>query len=84
MTKKRADFELFIQVVEIMKRKEHLTVEGLNQIVSIRASMNNGLTEDLKRAYPNITQCERPKVEGLKSIDPFCLLVSLRGRVVSR
>jgi hypothetical protein len=79
LTKKRADFELFIQVVEIMKRKEHLTVEGLNQIVGIRASMNNGLTENLKRAFPNITECERPKFEELKSLDPFWLAGFVEG-----
>jgi hypothetical protein len=91
LTKKRADFELFIQVVEIMKRKEHLTVEGLNQIVGIRASpppppppprgggVNNGLTENLKRAFPNITECERPKFEELKSLDPFWLAGFVEG-----
>ena len=34
ITQKRADFELFKMVVEIMNRKEHLTIEGLNKIVA--------------------------------------------------
>lgn len=43
--------------------KEHLTTEGLKKIVSIRASMNNGLTEVLKEAFPNIISENRPKIE---------------------
>ena len=37
-------------VNEIMKRKEHLTIEGLHKIIAIRASMNRGLSEKLKLA----------------------------------
>lgn len=40
ISKKRADFEIFKQVLDIMNRKEHLTTEGLNKIVSLRASMS--------------------------------------------
>ena len=29
----------------MMSRKEHLTIEGLRKIVSIRATINNGLTD---------------------------------------
>jgi hypothetical protein len=40
ITQKKADFELFKKVVELMNRKEHLTIEGLQQIVAIKVSMN--------------------------------------------
>jgi hypothetical protein len=75
LTQKRADFELFNQVVEIMKRKEHLNLEGINKIVSIRASMNYGLTKELKLAFPTTIPCERPYVElpTLPNIAPFWL-----------
>lgn len=46
ITKKKADFLLFREVVLMMERKEHLTLEGLKTIVNIRASMNRGLTEN--------------------------------------
>jgi hypothetical protein len=36
-------------VIEIIKCKEHLTIEGLQKIVAIRASMNKGLSEELKK-----------------------------------
>jgi hypothetical protein len=44
ITKKRADYLLFKKVVDLINKKEHLTPEGLNKIVSIRCSMNNGPT----------------------------------------
>jgi hypothetical protein len=40
LSKKRADFILFKRIVDLMNRGEHLTKEGLNKIVSIKASMN--------------------------------------------
>ena len=44
MIKKCSDFQLIIMVHEKMRRKEHLTLEGLRQIVAIRAAMNRGLS----------------------------------------
>lgn len=64
VTKKKADFLLFREVVLIMQRKEHLTLEGLNTIVNIRASMNWGLTEKLKEAFPHAIPAERPLIEN--------------------
>ena len=55
ITKKRSDYELFKLAINLIENKEHLTPEGLEKLVSIRASMNLGLTSDLKFAYPNIT-----------------------------
>lgn len=69
-TKKRADFELFKLVVELMNKKEHLTTEGLSKIVSIKASMNKGLSEELQTAFPNVTQFQRPIFEGAIIKDP--------------
>lgn len=70
ITQKRADFELFKQIIERMSKKEHLTLEGLKHIVSIRASINKGLTPLLTNSFPNTIPCERPKVEVPKNIDP--------------
>jgi len=36
ITQKRADFELFKLIVDIISRKEHLTTEGLRKIVNLR------------------------------------------------
>lgn len=50
----------------IMKRGEHLTVEGIQAIVNIRATLNKGLTPVLKEAFPNCIPVLRPQVENLK------------------
>ena len=52
LTQKRADFELFLQIFNLMKKKEHLTPSGLLKIVSIKASINLGLSMSLKAAFP--------------------------------
>lgn len=46
ITQKLADYLLFKPAFELVKRKEHVTTKGLNQIVALRlkASMNNGLS----------------------------------------
>ena len=37
-----------------LKTKQHLTKEGLENLVLIKNFMNKGLTPDLKLAFPNI------------------------------
>ena len=54
-----------------MKAKSHLTPEGLNEIVSIRASLNLGLTPALKIAFPDITPVSRPLVEDKRISDLY-------------
>ena len=54
ITNKCSDFKLFIMVLEIMRRKEHLTLEGLRQIIAIKAAMNLGLSEKLQLAFPDV------------------------------
>ena len=58
-----------MQVIEIMERGEHLTIEGLHKIVAIKASMNLGLSDKLKVAFPDVVPVERPIVETPKTID---------------
>jgi len=71
ITKKRADFELFKRILELMNRQEHLTQEGLIKIVSIKASMNRGLSEDLQIAFPNVIPVLRPTVSVATIPDPY-------------
>jgi hypothetical protein len=59
ITKKRGDFELFKLAILLLEIKEHLTTEGLNKLVSIRASMNLGFTEILQKAFPNVAPYNR-------------------------
>lgn len=66
LTNKQADFELFKLIGKLMYNKEHLTVEGLHKILSIRAAMNNGLSKTLKIAFPNVISISRPKVKQIE------------------
>jgi hypothetical protein len=38
-----------------MLNKEHNNIEGLQKIVSLKASINGGLSTIFKEAFPNIT-----------------------------
>jgi hypothetical protein len=53
-----------------MKGKEHLSKEGLQGIVNIRASLNFGLSEDLKEVFPETKPVQRPDVEDKQIPDP--------------
>ena len=71
--KKWGDFQLFKQVVYMMLNKEHLTIQGLGKIVSIKASLNSGLSANLKAAFPAIIPATR-NFEGRLTCtipDPF-------------
>lgn len=50
ISQKWSDYQLFKQVEELIKLKQHLTKEGLEKIVSIKAVLNNGLSDQLKAA----------------------------------
>jgi len=61
LTKKRADYLLFKEVVNLMNQGKHLKIEGLKEILAYKASMNNGLNEILKKEF-DITPVQRPEV----------------------
>lgn len=62
LTQKRADFILFKEVVRIMNTKDHLSIEGLKQIINIKASMNLGLSDFLKSEFNEINPVERQEI----------------------
>ena len=64
LTQKAADLFLFKQVVKLINNKAHLSVEGLNQIVNIKASMNLGLSDKLKLEFPEYRAVERPVINS--------------------
>jgi len=53
LTQKGADFLFFEQIVELMNKGAHLTINGLQQVINIRASMNTGLSEIIKSEFSN-------------------------------
>lgn len=70
ITQKRADLILFKQVLSLVECKLHLTTAGLNQIFALKASMNLGLSPELKLAFPNVKPTERPLVTNQTIKDP--------------
>jgi hypothetical protein len=64
ITQKRADFELFKLIVSMVTKGEHLKREGFIKILSLRASINTGLSDKLKEVFPDIVPTPRPMVVG--------------------
>ena len=62
---------LFKQAYQLLINREHLTPpEGLRKIRSIKASINNGLSEPLKKALSDVTFAIRPRKEKIYISNP--------------
>jgi len=70
LTQKRADFELFKSIVDLMNRKVHRTPEGLQKLINIRASMNEGLSDKLQEVFPDTKPVPRPVIKSTEIPDP--------------
>nr|QCW06951.1 hypothetical protein [Drechslerella brochopaga] len=73
LTQKQADYNLFKMVIILINKGEHLTPQGLMNILSIKASSNLGLPDRLKTQYPNIVPVVRPIVTDQTVKDPHWL-----------
>lgn len=76
ITKKLGDYLLFKQAFELIQGKQHLTEEGLKKLVSIKAVLNNGLSDNLKIAFSktDVIPALRPEVKLAKNISPNWLV----------
>jgi len=72
LTQKRADYELFKQAFNLISNKEHLTPEGLKKLVGIKASINLGLSDELKASFTDVIPVKRPLVKD-QNIRPHWL-----------
>jgi hypothetical protein len=77
-TQKQADYNLFLLIVDLLNKKEHLTLEGIRKILSIKASMNNGLNETIKADFPNIIPVLRDNIES-KDLNPHWINGFIEG-----
>lgn len=73
LTNKAADFKLFKSSVELVEQGAHLTDSGLSQLLSLKATLNTGLSESLKAAWPNIVAVTRPCVDNTTISNLFWL-----------
>jgi hypothetical protein len=57
---------------QIVYQKEHLSIEGLEKILNLKASLNKGqLSDKLKAAFPNVIPTKRPLVLLPSNISPY-------------
>jgi len=71
LTQKGADFILFKQIVELMENKAHLTIEGFNKIIHIKAAINLGLSESFKSEFTNVIPVDRALIQTEVIPDPY-------------
>ncbi len=78
LTQKRVDFELFVKIIQIINRKEHLTIKGLQEIINLKASLNLGLPRKLLDTF-KVVPVERPKFDLTFIPDPAWLAGFFEG-----
>jgi len=59
-TQKYADYLLWRDIVIKMCNGEHLTKDGIKEIINIRAALNKGLSDSLKLSFPDAVAVARP------------------------
>lgn len=79
LTKKNGDFILFSSVVKLMIERKHLDFKYLVEIISIKASMNGGLSNSLKTLFPEIKKVERPVISSQVIESPLWLIGFIQG-----
>ena len=63
ITDKWSDYKLLKQAFQLILSKEHLTIQGLCKIVAIKASMNRGISPELKSVFTSVVRVTRPLVK---------------------
>nr|YP_010990973.1 LAGLIDADG endonuclease family protein [Pappia fissilis]WOX61246.1 LAGLIDADG endonuclease family protein [Pappia fissilis] len=61
MTYKLVYYLVWCQILNIMQNNEHLTLEGLLKIISLKALFKKGLSNLLINAFPNYVKWNMPK-----------------------
>jgi hypothetical protein len=65
-----------------MQRKEHLTPEGMEKLVALKASLNLGLSDELKAAFPDIVPSPRPQGHSIKIPSPYWMSGFVEGESI--
>lgn len=76
---KWVDFTLFCQIYELVQKRNHITKEGLNYIVSIRKYMNLSLSDKLIKVFPDLVSITLPIRPPLVKLDPNWLTGFIDG-----
>lgn len=59
LTQKKADYLLFKEAYELVIKNDHLTKDGILKIVSLKASLNLGLSKQLRDAFSEVIPATR-------------------------
>lgn len=59
ISRKRGDYLLFKQILSVIQLKEHLTLQGLQKIINIKATLNFGLSKKLQLMFPETVPVPR-------------------------
>lgn len=70
VTQKKADYLLFKQAINLLNINAKSNMEGFHSILSLKASMNSGLSDTLKTNFPTILPEPRPIVSSQVIPDP--------------
>ena len=71
VTEKVSDYLIFKQCFEVIKQREHLTEKGILNLIGLKSSLNWGLSDSLKEAFPNVSFVSRPEYKFNGIPDPF-------------
>jgi hypothetical protein len=62
---------MFSSVVDILYNGQHKTEQGLNKILSYKASISKGLSKSLLDMFPDIIPAARYLIVSTKDFNPF-------------
>ena len=65
------DYRLWVECVNLIAKKEHLNLEGLTKIISIKSILNKGLSEDLKTIFKDIDNNPLKRLEHNDCVSPL-------------
>jgi len=60
-------------MLKLVNRKEHLTLEGFIKLLSLKASLNRGLSQSLIDYFPSIEAVTRTLIKIPENINPYWL-----------
>lgn len=96
-TYKLVYFQLWCKVLDLMEQKQHLTLEGLSEIIGIKSQFKKGLSPLLKASFPKHLEYVKPAYEPdlnkinsqwltgfINSDGHFGLVVSSEGSLKTR
>ena len=94
LTQKYADYMLFKQGISLLKNKEHLDKKGFMKVLSIKASINSGLSDQLELSYPEVKPMKRYLFNNKSIADPNwiagltsgdgCFFISIRNSITTK